>query len=412
MAEKFLKLALLVGILLAGFAFQGASSMCTDGSCSCGENVNQDVSLGDSLRNCGSNGLKIVSDDVVLDCRGRSINSLYAESAGLKASNVDNITVKNCRVSNFHSAISFQNVSNSMIKNNSLNQNTATGITLESSDNNRIIQNQANGNWDGIFLQDSSNNTLKNNTASENSINGIHLFYDSQENKVVQNNLSRNRGHGIAPAECRNSVKDNIAGKGKPILYESSAEDIAVSDTSEYSEIIFCNVNSSLIRNVTISNGQERSDGILMVNSRDNKVEKSRFENVRTAVYLFRRSNNNVIIGNKINSSDLGVRIRRYSENNLVKNNKIKNTESYLKTVKSEKNRFYTNQLEKSIVSLNYTGDIDIGHWNSSLQYSDNVTRIRKHKPSSDGKLFLIVVALLLMLLIAVIYRRDYVKIN
>lgn len=329
-----------LGVLLSSFSVSQSSEPV------CGHEVNESMVLDEGLGQCLGQGLEIVSDDVLLDCRGNDVVGYTNSSSGIVADSVENVTVRNCNINGFYSGIVFDGVNNSQLVNVSSNSNFASGISLEKSHGNRVEGSEANGNWDGIFLENSTNNTIVDNSAHRNKIDAVHLFYGSFNNTVRNNDLTENKGHGVAPAVCGNVIEDNLAGAGGSVKYVQNAEDVSVEDTSFYSEIIFCNVNNSVIANVTIENSELNNDGILLVNSNNNTVRDSYFRDVRTGVYLFRSSDNNKVIGNSIYSSDLGIRIRKDSKNNLVAGNQVVNTTSYLKAVKnSNENRFSKNNL-------------------------------------------------------------------
>ncbi|MFB6114690.1 MAG: nitrous oxide reductase family maturation protein NosD [Candidatus Nanohalobium sp.] len=403
-------LGLIAALVLVPYS---ASSYCGQaGECGCGDRVLNDTVLNSSIDACRGKGLEIDADDVTLNCRGHRITGNTNRSSGIIAEDVQNVTVKNCRVSNYYSGIQFHNVSNSLLLNNSASSNYATGIELVNSSDNLLTENQANGNWDGIYLEDSSDNRIINNSAHRNKIDGLHLFYGSYNNTVRGNNLTRNKGHGLAPAVCDNRIgKNNTVGLGKPIKYVQNKENIIVEDTSRYSEIIFCNVNNSVIRNVSIINGPLNTDGIILVNSDHNKIVNSYFEDVRTGIYLFRSSSSNKVLNNTVISSDLGIRLRYGSNDNLVAGNTIKNTEVYLKAVKnSTGNKFRYNVIEGQNISLNYSQDLELRYSSGGLNFTESGQVLTSEEEGSGllPVLMLLLVLAVLPLIYFYIKRSDF----
>jgi parallel beta-helix repeat protein len=73
--------------------------------------------------------------------------------------------------------INLSNSINNTIVNNTANLNANYGIELMSSSNNTLTNNNASGNGYGIYLGSSSNNnTLTNNTASDNTRDDLHIW--------------------------------------------------------------------------------------------------------------------------------------------------------------------------------------------------------------------------------------------
>lgn len=318
----------------------------------CGESLEEDARLEASLQ-CMGEGLEIVESGVTLDCGGNTITGLEDRGSGILAENVTDVTVRDCRVNGFYSGVKFRNVNDSLITGSEAFDNYGTGVSLIGSHNNSLRGNVVERNWDGIFLENSTENLIVDNEAHENSIDGVHLFYGSYRNTVRNNDLTGNYGHGLAPAVCGNDISGNTAGTGAPIRYVQDAEDVKVADTSRYSEIIFCNVSESLIENVSIVNGNRTSDGILMVNSDRNVVTGSYFEDVRSAIYLFRGSDRNRITQNYVNGSDIALRLRLQSSGNILRGNTVVDADSYAKAVRnSSDNLFQINNL--SGYSLNF----------------------------------------------------------
>lgn len=400
------KLLILLAVTVMFLPFSASAYCGQGGECGCGDTVPNDTVLNSSIDACRGQGLEINSDDVTLNCQGHRITGATNRSSGIVAEDVDNVTVRNCKVSDYYSGIQLDNVSNPILVDNSANSNYATGIELLNVTGGLFSGNEFSDNWDGIYLEDSTGNKIINNSAHRNKIDGVHLFYGSTGNKVYGNNLTNNKGHGLAPAVCSNDIgENNIAGLGKPIKYVEGKQDVRVEDSSSYSEIIFCNVDDSIIKNVTIRNGPLNTDGIILVNSDGNKVVDSYFEDVRTGVYLFRGSDSNKILNNTVISSDLGIRLRYSSKNNLIARNTIRTTEVYLKAVRnSTDNEFRYNLIEGRNITVNYSQDLELRYSNNSLNFTESGNSVT-HENHVSGSL---VLYLLLISLIVVTFVYFY----
>ncbi len=88
-----------------------------------------------------SNGITIAADDVVLDCGTAILRGVVGRSEiGIRAENVDNITIKNCNVITFNQGLYMKNVTNSLVENNAFLKNRI-GIRLLDSFENTIRDN-------------------------------------------------------------------------------------------------------------------------------------------------------------------------------------------------------------------------------------------------------------------------------
>ncbi|MHA2032531.1 MAG: ABC transporter substrate-binding protein, partial [Candidatus Kariarchaeaceae archaeon] len=95
-------------------------------------------------------------------------------------------------------AISFTNVQNGNISDNTI-KNNVNGISLYSSDFNTIDDNDVSDNTEnGILLSDSHNNVISNNLIHHNIINGI-LVLDSHVNTIFSNEIYDNGMTGGGP---------------------------------------------------------------------------------------------------------------------------------------------------------------------------------------------------------------------
>jgi len=171
----------------------------------------------DIINSTNETCINIIADGITLDCEGHNIDGIDSIfNSGIFFQNRNNITIKNCFVSDWGSGIHMLYSNNSMISNNIANSNfrgialwhsssnntlfnniansNYYGINLTSSNNNTIFNNTANSNEYGIFLWNySSNNTIFNNTANENG-EGIEIFYSSNNNVINENIVCENIG--------------------------------------------------------------------------------------------------------------------------------------------------------------------------------------------------------------------------
>ncbi|RLF44612.1 MAG: hypothetical protein DRN09_02970, partial [Thermoplasmata archaeon] len=239
------------------------------------------------------------------------------------------------------------------ISNNNASNNYV-GIWLDSSSNNMITNNSMKFNSYGIYLFSSCTNTLTNNTANLNEIYGIFLSA-STNNNLTNNNLTNNKRRSLyVSGKCNNSIDlTNIGGyDGKPIRYEHDITGITIKNTDAYSEIEFCNVNTSTIDNVTIYNGDLKSDGIILEYSNNNTITNSNSSsNFRGILLMF--SNNNTISNNTLNSNYFGLCVWDSSNNCQLINNTVNSNNNLGISLWDSSNNTLTNN---TVNSNNYCG--------------------------------------------------------
>ncbi|MCK4497381.1 MAG: right-handed parallel beta-helix repeat-containing protein, partial [Candidatus Aenigmarchaeota archaeon] len=185
----------------------------------CGDNITEDTVLTQDLLNCSS-GLNIGADNIMLDCNGHTVSGTLSgqQFHGIFAEGRDNITIKNCIISNYlnSSAIYLNQTHNSRLDNNTV-LDSGSGIVLENSTNNNVTNNRVNDtNWaislwqsshlnriinntlacGGVFLNSGDNNTLSNNTIHNNNGTGIYLE-DCFDNIISNNTVYNNTDEGI-----------------------------------------------------------------------------------------------------------------------------------------------------------------------------------------------------------------------
>ncbi|GEM_PF-6189607 len=148
------------------------------------------------------NCFRINSDNITLDCAGKSIigpgeNGDNMADAGIFSSIQQGLVVKNCNVSNFEYGIFFGGINKSKIENSVLNDNEKGGLLIVFSHWTSVngLESKYNGkdpDGHGIRLQYDSNITLENIDSSYNLGNGIDIW-NSPYNKVINFNIIHNR---------------------------------------------------------------------------------------------------------------------------------------------------------------------------------------------------------------------------
>lgn len=126
-----------------------------------------------------SSCLTVSSPNVIIDCHGFEIVGNYtANTYGIAIQHSDNFTLQNCIFRQFGSALTFTNGSHSLMRNNTFDNSTASGLLFSSND---LI---------------SHNVTFTNNTVSNNWNNGIEIYNMSDGNFSFNTFFGHEHGHG------------------------------------------------------------------------------------------------------------------------------------------------------------------------------------------------------------------------
>ncbi|TFF96966.1 MAG: hypothetical protein EU547_05675 [Promethearchaeota archaeon] len=133
---------------------------------------------------------------------------------GIELQNINKpLIILTCRIKSFISGIHMVNVSNVIINDTTVSDNSLRGIYLEDSDNNTIMYNYAFDNGIGIYIRWSIKNIISNNNASDN---GDNIYLRHSENNTVKENLASIAYFfdGIhLEFSNNNTIKDNTASK-------------------------------------------------------------------------------------------------------------------------------------------------------------------------------------------------------
>lgn len=201
-----------------------------------------------TTQNCFS----VNADNITIDGNGNSLSGdLLGVDYGIYINGKNNVYVKNINnITNFYYGIYFNNSLNSQIMNNSVYGSSGSdiylgytnstyvanntigftqyqsGIELVFSNNNFILNNNlTNNNGNAISLDTSSNNVLNNNTLISSFNNGL-VIYQSSNNNFISNNYFDSNPTGIQLVA--NSVNNRIFNN----LIKNSVSSIVSSDLS------------------------------------------------------------------------------------------------------------------------------------------------------------------------------------
>jgi len=231
-------------------------------------------------------------------------------NAGVKIYYANDVTIKNCNISNNYYGIWLDYSNNNSIYNCNISNNgdgISLGTEFDSSSNNNSIYNCNISNNDAGIYVDSSNNSIYNCNISNNDA-GIQLWPSGNNNSIYNCNIISNNWDGIYACESSNNeiYNCNISNNGDGIWLNSSSNN----------EIYNCNITSNnywgiyayayysynnSIYNCNISNND---DGIRLSSSNNNEIYNCNISNNVYGIWLNSSSNNEIYMNNFMDNSN------------------------------------------------------------------------------------------------------------
>ena len=265
------------------------------------------------------------------------------EKVEVQVGSHNNFISKNT-ISNNGYGIYLVSSSSNTLMNNIVSSNNRDGFYLKDSSNNTIKNNEVcENNDDGIYLKRSTNNEIKNNEIHENNDNGVHA-HDSSNSMVASNKIYDNKDGGIYLRNSGNSTLTNntmsgsdhnfaVYGEhlsdyiqnidtsnkvdGKPVYYLVNKQDRQIPSDAGYVGVV--NSTNITVRDLTLTNNGQ---GVLIVFSKDSKIENVNASDNKYGIYLDHSSNNVLMNNNASNNHGDGIYLE-YSTNNEITENKI-----------------------------------------------------------------------------------------
>jgi len=250
---KWNLITVIVGIMLLSGIVSGCDHYCSDcdtceaniTAASAGETICLNASITDESATCINDPAGF--NNKVFDCQGNIIDGDNDNSQvtdyGIYGKDKANITIRNCSISEFHRGIYLDNVDNSIIRNNTIQNNrcnynncgNSSGLWLINSDNNSIDGNlikdsgcaATSCNWGAgacttyeysnkgdLYMRESTFNNITDNIF-ENTIGKLSAgitMCNADKNNLSGNNISGGYTHGIlVEYSDSNNITNNIA---------------------------------------------------------------------------------------------------------------------------------------------------------------------------------------------------------
>ncbi len=194
-------------------------------------------------------GITVTGNHVTLDCANNEIIG-SGSGAGLSFEDRIGVRVENCRIHGFSTGIEVRSSGMSKLYDNTIYSNT-TGIAVLQTDS--TVKPLLNEIYDTTFDQ--------------NSLYGINLT-NAKDSIVQLNSFFESGQYNIWVAgECTNYIDGS---SGIRYVYDQSGVTVTGSGNDE---VILCNVHNSVVRDMTIDNGTDGNNGILIIDSSETTVQ-------------------------------------------------------------------------------------------------------------------------------------------
>jgi hypothetical protein len=254
-------------ILIGVITPKSVSAVIEIDNCTVLDSPNEVYLLNASISNSpNTTCMDIIVENVTLDCQGNSIDGNDISNSYGILSNAFNTSVKNCNLSDWDDSIYYNSSDDSLIYNVSVTSQFSSydyTVHILNSHNNKvknltIISDLGTAYW-GILIINSNNTLLKNITVN---VSSRAIFISTSYNThVSESNLY---GTYDAPVDiwptlwvgdyvCDHTFTDVMGPDNKPILFYNNTNVKIENWNNNFSEIILCNVDQSVINNITFS---------------------------------------------------------------------------------------------------------------------------------------------------------------
>ncbi len=301
-----------------------------------------------------SNGtcFTIGNDAITLDCNGHSIIG-NGSGYSVFVDNHSNITIKNCYINGFAYGIMFNNTNQSLIDNNTIFNNSDTGIRFDNNNNynnitNNIIRDNVN---DGIEIDGSHNNRVINNSIYSNNINvgvatndvnsNFLYFYNndiydatrcmaickSNGVRIISNKVNCTQYGIVTTCENITIYKNNITGTFPIFLEGGNNHNVSYNYIYNYSKygIELLNNQNVTVEHNTIINNLNNYNAIL-ISATDSIIRSNYLDNVGYGAHIYDGSTNVSLYNNTIKNIRVnGITIQTLVYNTSIYNNTIYN---------------------------------------------------------------------------------------
>jgi parallel beta-helix repeat protein len=302
--------------------------------------------------------ITINASNVTIECNGFNVTGNYVGTTyGIRADDVENITILNCNVRNYSRAVYLSNTNHSDIIDNVAYNNTY-GFWLTSSSDNDLINNVARDNANNGFrvVTGSDDNLLLNNTAYNNSNYGFSIV-TSNYSKLIENVAYNNTNSGflLGSNVFNSNLTDNEA-------YNNTAHGFYLSQAP----------NNNLTDNIAYENDQhgfyaEFSDNSMFINNHA-------YNNTQYGFYSLSANYSNYTTNRAYNNTLHGFYLDASYYNNLTNNFAYDNLwYGFYLNSNSGDNRFTNNEAyNNSLDGFFLNGGCDNNNFTNNRAYNNS----------------------------------------
>ncbi|MEM4626550.1 MAG: right-handed parallel beta-helix repeat-containing protein, partial [Candidatus Bilamarchaeaceae archaeon] len=285
--------------------------------------------------------IEINASDVEFDCQGYSITNNGTNAADgsvgiLIDANRQNVTVKNCFVSNYSHGIATYKASNNYIYNNTAYNNTDFGIILFYFSNDNVISNNSlyeNSKGGGAYVYSASNNFTYNNIYNNSQVGILLLQYSDTgyiHNNIIENHTDPNAMGVYIDSSLNCLISDNLFRNNYNHIYASTTTVTRILNNNmslSQNNGVYITDSSFVNTSNNIIYGAANGMGILYNNTHYGYIASNIINESFTGIFL-NYSNSNLLIDNIVyNNSKNGIEIFESDQNNLLNNTAYLNAE-------------------------------------------------------------------------------------
>jgi parallel beta-helix repeat protein len=321
----------------------------------------------------------VSTDIVTLDCNGFSITG-DGSGTFFNSNGWNNLTVKNCTITNFSNGIIISNSALNIVADNTIDTMGNYGISFGNANRSTIINNVIEDAPNGINIQSCGSDYLINNTVHTSPNIGIYL--DGANNNVLDGNTVYNSQHGIYASTnaMGNTLQNNNLSNNTNGIYFSTASNNNIIDNTidlnSNTGIYFETATDNIILDNNITN--TGSEGIYTVRSTGNNISGNYIYNsiADCGIWLDDDSDNNHVFDNTLVSGVYGIAVWGSASTvdfNTVNNNDISYFSDGIDVYAANNNTV----TENTIVNGTSGIGVDSG-------YDNNITKNTAYNMSSD----------------------------
>ncbi|MFX0101216.1 MAG: NosD domain-containing protein, partial [Candidatus Hodarchaeota archaeon] len=295
-----------------------------------------------TIRNCTSllntNGIKVVNSNNNTILNNTLNDNVY--HGFWSHSSINCIIDDNSIYNNSNSGIALDSNSDANIITNNVISDHIFGVVLQiSCILNNISQNEITKTNYGTYVLQSNNNTVSLNNYSDSRISGLHIdksdytfaynntfLRDVQgidirysENSTIHDNKLNGTGFMMygTVGECRsNSINTTNLVNNQPVFFYKDEVNLTALNFTGAGQVILVNCTNSSISGLTLDN---HTCGILLLYCNMNNVTDNIINNMGKGIYL-RESNNTILNRNNITNTTQGIFLQSINNASLSNN--------------------------------------------------------------------------------------------